>query len=494
VTGRLYLPAEIPPYLEADIPLTTALLKLTLEDVVNFHALPLSRRSSLKTSSLAGTYEALFGSRIHEIDVTYSGSVLDNPLLPTRILKRSEEITATAFGADRSLYVTTGTTCANQIVIGSTVSNGTRVLADRSCHQSMHFALHRAQAQLDYVSSAASCGSSGRSYVNIPELIRRYQEAALTADPYRVVVLGGASYEGVLYDLETILDICTEIDDTCLFVIDEAWSSAAGFHPFFVRNVAMQAATAIRKRYPQRAVRVVATQSAHKSLSSLRQGSFIHVRGDEALIAAIELGRFAYHTTSPSYPILASLELARAHAVLEGHAALDGALALADELRSAISLNPELAAYRVNDGAFIAPKDRRFVTLDPLRVSIDLSQSGFEGNAFKEYALRVHRVYVNRVTPTSVLVNVHIGVTRTALQRLLNALAGFIHDVAPNSEEAICRDFVIAYPPGVPLLVPGERMNARSERAIADARSSGASLVRITHQTKTDHHQERIGA
>jgi arginine decarboxylase len=157
-------------------------------------------------------------------------------------------------------------------------------------------------------------------------------------------------------------------------------------------------------------------------LSCLRQGSYLHVYGDDALIGRIKEIQYQFHTTSPSYPILASLELARAQAVVEGSDQIENALQLAARIRQEINNDLMLAGYRINESAELVDE---YTWIDPLRISIGVSGLGVNVKTVKDYLFSNHGVCVNHVTGTALLVNIHIGIDEASVLRLLCGLRQF---------------------------------------------------------------------
>src|SRR5262245_51355161 len=261
-------------------PLCDRLRELGSRDVVSFHALPLSNLRSVQSSPLRGTYERLFGTAALRHDLTYTGDCFDTPAVPRLCVEQSRRLTAQAFGADYTCYVTTGTTTANWIAAFALARPGERVLVDRLCHQSIHLALARNKSAVTYGRVRRRDEHSGRAALDVEALIAEYRAGHEAGRPYRLVVLNACSYEGLVYDVRKILDACLGIRDDVTFLIDEAWFAFAAFHPTYRPYTGMSAARAVAAARPDGKFAVVTTQSAHKSLSSLRQGSYLHVRGD----------------------------------------------------------------------------------------------------------------------------------------------------------------------------------------------------------------------
>jgi arginine/lysine/ornithine decarboxylase len=406
----------------SETPICDRLLELGGRDVVSFHALPLSRSRSVRSSRLRGKFESLFGEALLRHDLTYTGECFDTPVVPRRCVEESRRQTARAFGARHSCYVTTGTTTSNYIAVFALACPNDRVLADRLCHQSIHLALAKNRCAVDYGSVRRRDEHSGRGVLDVEAFVAAYRAAAEAGTPYKLVVLNGCSYEGVIYDVEKIIGACLEIRDGIAFLVDEAWFAFGYFHPAYRCYTAMHAAGELARGWPGKRFAVVATQSAHKSLSCLRQGSYLHVHADDETVRRLQAAQYQLHTTSPSYPLLASLELARAQAVAEGAERIENCLRLADTLRRALRHDPDLEGYRVNESRELVDASTR---IDALRISIDVRNVAESATAVREYLFAEHGVCVNHVTATALLVNVHIGIDVVSLERLLAGMRDF---------------------------------------------------------------------
>jgi arginine/lysine/ornithine decarboxylase len=411
----------------AETPVCDKLLELGRRDVVSFHALPLSNLRSLQSSGLRGKYESIFGTAVLKHDLTYTGDWFDTPVLPKLCVERSRQITARAFGANYSCYVTSGTTTSNWIAIFALAGENERVLADRLCHQSIHLALLKNKAPLTYGRVRRRDEASGRAALDVGAFLAEYRAAYQSGRPYKLVVLNGCSYEGVMYDVRKILGACVRAHDEVAFLVDEAWFAFAYFHPLYRPYTAMSAAQEVAREQPGKKFAVVATQSAHKSLSSLRQGSYLHVHGDEGLIGRVKEAQYKFHTTSPSYPILASLELARAQAVAEGHDRVENALRLAHLLREELRNDPALAGYRVNESHELLDD---YTRVDPLRVSVDVRELTDDVKAVKDFLFANHGVCISHVAGTALLANIHLGIDEASVRRLLRGLRHFARAAA----------------------------------------------------------------
>jgi arginine/lysine/ornithine decarboxylase len=473
----------------APTPLADALLKARSAVPLQFQSLPLAGgASALKAEGPhaevhAQRYRELFGATFLATESLVAGLAFDSFFFPERVIRESERLAAEAFGSQDAMFVTSGTTVANQIAINALVPSGARVLADRQCHQSVHFALHAAGARVDYLEPVYECDATGRAWWGLQDLLDRVQAAQAEDQPYHLLLLNGQSYDGVMYDFGGILAALQAAGlRVANLLVDEAWGSAACFDPALSQRGAMPAA----RRYAQAMeLNIVATHSVHKSMGALRQGSMLLWHGDAALGERLRLSRYKLHTTSPSYPILASLDLARAQMVDCGAALMARAQRLAQRLQDAIAEDPTLSLYGVHRTALPA-QVARYVGLDPTKVAIDVTRLGLPAAELKRKLYSEHGLWVNRCTPRSVLFNLHIGIDDAALDQLLQALRAVQHEVwaeraRPAASLRLSDAFVIAYPPGIPIVMPGEPLTASAQGRIEAARRAGASVFTIAH-------------
>lgn len=457
-------------------PIADALLELRTKIVHSFHALPIFRGNSLSSDLLSDKYRALFGANLLGSEMTATGKYFDSFFFPKSVIRESEDAAARLFGADGTLYVTTGTTTSNQIAATALYEGTGPVLIDKRCHQSIHFIFDTLGATIDYIQPEFHCEQSERSAWNFESVLEKVNQAEAAGRSYEVIVLTAQSYEGVIYDIPKILGRLLEAGTrTRKFMVDEAWGAANYFNPALKRLTAMNIDELIA-RYPD--IEVVCTQSSHKSLSTLRQASMIHFRGGCSLRERLGCAKFRVHSTSPSYPILASLDLARAQMESEGDRLLAGALALAEEFKQRLQ-GEDWLCYRLCEMPEMGAT-AEFVKQDPCKVSINIDGLGMPAEEIQEFLYREYGVYVNRITENSILLNFHIGITAEAIDAMLNGLAALQRQQVSKSLHRIKADrFIIPYPPGVPLVVPGEEITADIMQKIEKIKKAGIALLEI---------------
>ena len=469
-SSKINIAHEINRY---ETPLADAVINLSHELSNSFHALPITGGSSLEGSLLKNKYDEIFGMQMLRSEMTITGTYFDSFFFGNKVISEAENLAAKLYGADGTLFVTTGTTVSNQIAIDALCERNMRVLLDKSCHQSMHFALRQHGAVVDHLLPIWRCEKSGKNIWSLNDLLTLILNAQHAGAPYELIVLNAHSYDGMVYDLPQIIAYLLQNGAaTRTFLIDEAWGAANYFQKDLKSLTAMRARF-LFKDHPQ--LKIVATQSAHKSLSCLRQASMIHYCGDTELGARLKLSRFKFHTTSPSYPILASLDLARAQMQEEGEALLIRASTLSTYFCQEIKNLWHMTDNLINE---TMPPANPFVYAhnDPTKVSINVDELGISAYDVKDKLFLNHGIYVNRITDTSLLFNFHIGITAGATENLLRAL----QDIGLASEQwpsfTNSENFIISYPPGVPIIVPGDAITPEIQKYIRKMKRSGAHV------------------
>ena len=459
------------------------------EPIVSFHALPWGQGRSLASAGPIGEkYRQLFGEAFLDTEVTYSAGVLDSYFQPSASLDLAQHLAAEAFRADYTFFLTCGTSIANQVAFDALAGTGKRILLDRTAHQSIHIAAGQSSASVDYAPAADGLSPAGQPLPDIVRLLEMVAAAADAGTPYDTIVLAACSYDGVLYNLHRIMSECLAVSPATAFLVDEAWSAISTFHPGLRPLTALDAAHRIAASGTP--VTVLVTQSAHKSMSAARQGSYLHVVGEPALIAGVASTLYGRHTTSPSIPILASLDLARAHAQSHGQRLLQRSLDLAAGARQVLNDDPALSAYQMLPGPAPAGTNRDYLTADPTKLLIGTTGLRRSGEDVRQRLFHDYGIYLSRTLPDAVLVNFHIGIAAEDVDRLLQSLRSLAHRTRrrPGGTRAIpgTQDdgtpidrLLIAYPPGVPLAVPGERWAHTLRQRVAASRRSGAEVYQL---------------
>ncbi|MFJ6419080.1 aminotransferase class I/II-fold pyridoxal phosphate-dependent enzyme [Paeniglutamicibacter sp. NPDC091659] len=455
-----------------------------------FHALPVSRGGSVVNSRWIKDMGEFYGRNLLHAETSATSGGLDSLLDPKSSIKGAQQLAARAFGARRTYFVTNGTSTANKIVHQSIVAPGDVVIADRNCHKSHHYALMLAGAQVAYVDAYPLDEYSFYGAVPLKTLkgmLLDYRRAG-RLDEVKMVTLTNCTFDGIVYDVERVMEECLAIKPDLVFLWDEAWFAFAGFHPIYRRRTAMAAAATLEANFKdpeyiaraeaQRAalfdpetgqpvddqvwlstrllpdpaaarLRVYATQSTHKTLTSLRQGSMIHVFDQDFSHLNEVTFREAYMThtsTSPNYQILASLDIGRRQAELEGYELVQRQAYLAQSVARRVARHPLLKKYfRVLSTLDLIPEEYRETSrpmplqdgiaamdeawrtdefvVDPSRLTLHIGKTGVDGDTFKhKYLMDLHGIQVNKTSRNTVLFMTNIGTSRSAVAYLIDVL------------------------------------------------------------------------
>ena len=309
--AKSYLDGLAPPFFKA-------LMGYANDGSYSWHCPGHSGGVAFLKSPVGHMFHQFFGENLLRADVCNSVEELGQLLDHTGPVAQSERNAARIFNADHCFFVTNGTSTSNKMVWHHTVAPGDVVVVDRNCHKSiLHSIIMTGAVPVFLTPTRNHYGIIGPIHESefSPEAIQR----KIAANPLlagvdakkvkpRILTLTQSTYDGVLYNTETIKAKLDGWIDNLHF--DEAWLPHAAFHPFYEKFHSMAKYTP----RPKDAV-VYATQSTHKLLAGLSQASQVLVQDSQRNKLDRHLFNEAYlmHTsTSPQYAIIASCDVAAA--------------------------------------------------------------------------------------------------------------------------------------------------------------------------------------
>jgi len=481
-------------------PFFTALRVYSQQPTGVFHALPISRGKSILQSHWIQDMIEFYGLGVFLAETSATSGGLDSLLEPTGPIKVAQELAARAFGAKRTFWVTNGTSTANKIVVQALIRPGDIVLLDRNCHKSHHYGMVLSGAHVVYLDAYPLHEYSMYGAVPIRSIKQRLLELrrAGRLDRVKLVLLTNCTFDGIVYDVERVMEECLAIKPDLIFLWDEAWFAFAGFHPTYRRRTGMGAAARLRERFrdpeyhrrydefrqrigksdddqlwldtrlvadPEQArVRVYVTHSTHKTLTALRQGSMIHVYDQDFKQKVEEAFHEAYMThtsTSPNYQILASLDVGRRQVELEGYELVQKQLDHAMALRERIATHALLKKYFhfLSTGDLIPKEyrpsgieayfnsDQRWARMeecwhsdefvvDPTRLTLSIGPTGIDGDTFKhDFLMEKYGIQINKTSRNTVLFMTNIGTTRSSVAYLIEVLVKIAQELDARSED-----------------------------------------------------------
>ena len=480
-------------------PFFSALKEYSQRPTGVFHALPISQGKSIVNSHWIKDMVDFYGLEVFMAETSATCGGLDSLLEPTGPLREAQQLAAKAFGSRQTYFVTNGTSTANKIITQSLVAPGDIVLLDRNCHQSHHYGMMLGGANVVYLEAYPLNDYTMYGAVPLREIKSKLLQLrrAGKLDRVKMIALTNCTFDGIVYDVERVMQECLAIKPDLVFLWDEAWFAFARFHSVLRSRTAMHAARKLRDTLqdpgyaaayeeqlardaenpptddellerrlrpdPAKArVRVYAAQSTHKTLTSLRQGSMIHVFDqdfEQKVAESFHEAYMAHTSTSPNYQILASLDLGRRQVALEGIELVARQIENAMQLRDAIDNHPLLSKYmaclRTSD---MIPEDFRashigqplrtglramvkawetdeFV-LDPSRITLSIGRTGYNGDEFKrDQLMDRYGVQINKTSRNTVLFMTNIGTTRSSVAFLVEVLVKIAGELDENLSE-----------------------------------------------------------
>jgi len=437
-----------------------------------------SSGESLRASPWANDFYEFMGEHVFDADLSVSVPMLDSLLEPRGIIADSQAMAAKAFGARRTFFATNGTSTSNKVIFQTLLAPGEKLLLDRNCHKSVHHGVVLSGAHPVYLN--ASVNREYGLYGPVPkkDILRAIEENREA----QALILTSCTYDGLRYDLPPVIEAAHAAG--IKVIVDEAWYGFARFHPEF-RPTALEAGADY------------AAQSTHKTMSAFSQASMIHVN-DPGFNEHIFRENFnMYSSTSPQYAMIASLDVARKQMVMEGYKLLQRTLSLARELRDQIN---STGVFRVLELEELLPEALRNdgIRLDPTKVTVDISRCGYTVEDLQRELFARYNIQVEKSTFNTLTLLLTIGTTRSKVSRLYDALMRIAREGrAPRRlyrfpdlpgftvlkflprdayycggqpvpllddqdrlnrslDGRVCADQVVPYPPGIPVLVPGQ--------------------------------------
>lgn len=327
-----------------------------------------------------------FGDQIFRSDLSISVGSLGSLLDHSGPVGEAERFAAKVFGADMTYFVTNGTSTANKIVFFGRVTRDDIVLVDRNCHKSAEHALTMTHSIAVYMLPTRNrYGIIGP--IPPQEMTPEALKAKITACPLSKTaankipvhaIITNSTYDGLCYHAAQVEDFLGRSVDSIHF--DEAWYGYARFNPFYRERFAMR-----DDAKDEKGPTVFATQSTHKLLAAFSQASMIHIRNGRVPVEhdRFNEGFMMHSSTSPFYPIIASLDISAK--MMEGPA---GTILTTESIEEAIRFRRTMARIKTEIGDGKKPGNWWFSMWQPDMVTDPKTK---KKTAFENTALDVLR-------------------------------------------------------------------------------------------------------
>lgn len=464
-------------------PLLDTLLKHAQNKVVSFHT-PGHKNG-------AGIHPKLrnFTKRnVYYLDVTVFPEV-DSLHDPVGCIKIAQELAAKAYNSKHAFFLVNGSTTGNIAMLLSACDPGDSIILSRTCHKSVLAGIiisgvwpiwiqPKVDQQRDLIYEVSS--------VEIEEYIRNYPEA-------KAVFITSPNYNGICTDLVKIQEVCKKYNK--ILLVDEAHGPHLKFHP----DLPVSAAEINADMY---------VHSTHKILSALSQGSILHFNSEKIDINRVKQVVSMLQTTSPNYFILASIDAARMQVVKYGTKVFDKIIKYCNQAREEINKLPNMRALTRQE----IKSD--YYDLDSTKLTINVTKTGLTGYKIEQILAEEYKIQLDCADMFNLIAITGFGTTKDDIEKLVAALTDISKKykgkyetwklkLPPLATEVVMlpRDTFFStnvkripikkavgyisaqtltpYPPGIPILTPGERI---TKDAVEYLQELAALTIRVSGQ------------
>ena len=424
------------------------------------------------------------GERCMSVDVN-SMKLLDNLCHPVSVIKEAEDLAAEAFGASQAFFIVNGTTGALQSMLLAVCKQNDKLILPRNAHKSVINAIILSGAIPVYVNPEVNT----RLGISLGMSFSEIEKAVIENPDAKAILVNNPTYYGVCSDLSSIAQLAHR--SNMLLLADEAH----GTHFYFGKGLPVSSIAAGAD---------MAAVSMHKSGGSLTQSSFL-LLGPGVSAGYMRQIMNLTQTTSGSYLLLSSLDLSRKYMALHGEEVIARVCELAQYARDKIN---NIGGYYAFSREII--NNDSVFDYDTTKLSVHTLDVGLSGIEVHDILRDEYDIQIEFGDLGNLLAYVSIGDSKQDLDRLISALADIYRRykrdktglmsqeyIAPElvimpqqafyakkravpiagSEGCVCCEFVTCYPPGIPILAPGERITKEIIDYIHYANDKGCLLT-----------------
>lgn len=424
---------------------------------------------------------------------------LDDLHDPQGAIAQAQQLAADAFGADHTFFLVGGSTAGNIAMILSACQPNDILIVQRDVHQSVIHGLALARARAVFLQPKLHSEhelSQGPRLEDVELALQQYPQA-------KGVLLNHPSYYGAGYDVKAAANLVHRHDK--LLLVDEAHGAHFHFHPNLPTDAMGSGADA-------------AVQSTHKMLGAMTMGAMLHIRGQRLDKSRVQQALSIMQSSSPSYPIMASLDLSRRDAALNGSDKIERMLYNLERLRAkivqrytwlGIADSAEYSEYQ--DPFKLAIYDRSgrlsgFALQEMLQkqgIYAELADSRHVLLAFSPYTREEELHHLLDTWDTigmglskwkqelySIRKNIYVSgldvpISKPVLIQAAGALDNYEVRQMSKREAVgkVCADMITPYPPGIPLLYPGEKYTLEVLEALEEIAAQGGRIRGLRDQS-----------
>lgn len=449
-------------------------------DYYGFHMPGHKRNSDVTQANLP------YGIDITEIEG------FDNLHHAEEIIREAEVRAASMYHAEETHYLINGSTAGILSAVMGCTKKGGKILMARNCHKSVYHAVFLNELRPVYIYPEFDETMELNMAVS-PEKIERLLEEHKEV---QAVVLTSPTYDGVLSDIERISEIVHQ--KKIPLIVDEAHGAHFGFHPYFPENANTKGAD-------------VVIHSLHKTLPALTQTALIHLNGTRIDRRKIRNYLHIFQTSSPSYVLMASMDECLRMVAEQGDVLFETYVKNLESKRVELKKLKHIRLMETEEF------DRSKLVLSVKDTILKKDNRVFTGKMLYERLLLEYHLQMEMAAGSYVIAMTSIGDTKEGMDRLLSALFEIDEELEKNSEEEkryylprqeqvltsfevegmrrmenvkslswkesagfISMEYAYLYPPGIPLIVPGERITKETVAMLVDYQNKGFSVEGIS--------------
>jgi arginine/lysine/ornithine decarboxylase len=449
-----------------------------LLDYVDSGVIPFHTPGHMQGRGMDRALRDFLGDNVLAIDLTQIRG-LDDLLQPEDAIAAAQELAAEAYASDNSFFLINGSTSGNQIMMMTALNPGEQLAIPRNAHKSAMGGLIMSGAHPVWMKPEVD-DALHMDHTVTPATVLR----TLEHDPsIKAIYIVSPTYYGVAADLEAIAAVTHDAGIPLL--VDEAWGPHFHFHPALPIDAIAAGAD-------------MCINSTHKMLGSLSQTAMLHHKGDRIKLDRLKAVVKLFLSTSPNLVLVASLDVARRQMAMEGGALLSHTIELANDTRRRLNDIPGIYCF----GEEQVGKPGVF-DLDPTKITITVKSLGYTGYEAEEILRRRYNVQCELADLFNTLALFTIGTTQEAADRLVYGVKELSREDRPidvfspsgvlerrlqtgtynlppippirmNPREAflaptefvkfkesagrVCAEVITPYPPGIPVISPGEEI------------------------------------
>jgi arginine decarboxylase len=474
---------------QAKAPIVDALKKYHESGII-----PFTTPGHKKGAGISETDKAVIGESPFLNDIPMQNGA-DDRRESKGIQEEAEKLAAEAVGADQTYFSTNGSSLSAHVAVLSVAEAGDKILVARNTHKSMVAALIMAEVMPIFLQPVIDDEldiEHGITPEHLEEMLKAHPDV-------KGVFIVSPTYYGVVSDIKTLSEICHRHEVP--LIVDEAWGPHFPFHPGLPPSALSGGAD-------------MSFGSVHKTMNGLGQASVINIKGKR-----IDQDRFSlcfdlFESTSPSSLILASMDAARRQMVFYGEELWSKALELSLRARSELS---NLKDIRVI-GIEVLGKPGAHA-MDETKLTIDVMKLGVSGYEAADWILENFKITFELITHRHLMALISVADTDETIDVLISAIKGlhkWAKQTRPESlmalphhrelgtdlvmsptkaffsatkmvslneaEGQIIAEMVSPYPPGIPRLLPGERITSAIIEYLQKGRDGGMLALDPTDQ------------